>query len=169
MLLASMPDADVATCLAEYASRGPRYTSYPPATEFGPVSLDQVERELSTIRDRGEPISLYAHVPFCKSLCWYCGCNVIATRNEDRGAAYLDQLMTEMALLAGHVRRAPVTEIAIGGGSPNFLSPRALRTMIAALDRTFAVAPDARRSIELDPRTTTSAQVDVLADRKSVV
>jgi oxygen-independent coproporphyrinogen-3 oxidase len=158
-----MPDADAVTCLAEYASRGPRYTSYPPATEFGPVPLDQVERELTTIGDCGEPISLYAHVPFCKSLCWYCGCNVIATRNEDRGVAYLDQLITEMALLAGYVRTAPVAEIAIGGGSPNFLSPRSLRTMIAALDRTFAIEPDARRSIELDPRTTTSAQVDVLA------
>jgi len=158
-----MPDADAATCLAEYASRGPRYTSYPPATEFGPVALDQVERELTAIGDRGEPISLYAHVPFCKSLCWYCGCNVIATRSEDRGVAYLDQLMTEMALVAGHVRGAPVTEIAIGGGSPNFLPPRSLRTLIAALDRYFAVAPDTRRSIELDPRPTTTAQVDALA------
>jgi oxygen-independent coproporphyrinogen-3 oxidase len=158
-----MPDADAATCLAEYASRGPRYTSYPPATEFGPLSRDQVERELTAIVDRGEPIALYAHVPFCKSLCWYCGCNVIATRNAGRGVAYLDQLMTEMALLAGHVRRAPVAEIAIGGGSPNFLPPRSLRTLIAAIDRYFAVVPDARRSIELDPRTTTTAQVDVLA------
>jgi oxygen-independent coproporphyrinogen-3 oxidase len=163
ILLADMPDAEVASCLAEYASRGPRYTSYPPATEFGPLPRDHVERELTTIGDRGEPISLYAHVPFCKSLCWYCGCNVIATRNEDRGVAYLDQLITELTMLAGHVRSAPVTEIAIGGGSPNFLSPHSLRTMIAAIDRNFAVAPDARRSIELDPRTTAATQVDVLA------
>jgi len=111
-----MPDADVASCLAEYASRGPRYTSYPPATEFGPLPRDYVERELTTIGERGEPISLYAHVPFCKSLCWYCGCNVIATRNKDRGVAYLEQLITEMARLASYVRTAPVAEIAIGGG-----------------------------------------------------
>jgi len=158
-----MSDVDAASCLAEHASRGPRYTSYPPATEFGPIPLDQVQRELTAIGDRGEPISLYAHVPFCKSLCWYCGCNVIATRNAARGVTYLDQLITEMALVAGHVRRAPVVEIAIGGGSPNFLAPASLRTLIAALDRHFAIAPDARRSIELDPRTTTTAQVDVLA------
>jgi oxygen-independent coproporphyrinogen-3 oxidase len=163
ILLADMPDAEVASCLAEYASRGPRYTSYPPATEFGPIAADAVHRELATIGDRGEPVSLYLHVPFCKSLCWYCGCNVIATRNQERGIVYLDQLTTEMALLAGHLRGAPVHEIAVGGGSPNFLQPRSLRTMIAALDRYFAIAPDARRSIELDPRTTTAAQVDVLA------
>jgi oxygen-independent coproporphyrinogen-3 oxidase len=161
-----MPDLDPAACLAEYASRGPRYTSYPPATEFGPVSAERVTRELANIGERHEPVSLYVHVPFCKSLCWYCGCNVIATRNEDRGVAYVDQLATEMALLARPLRGAPVTELALGGGSPNFLTPRLLRTLFAALDGYFAIAPDARRSIELDPRTTTSAQVDVLAQAK---
>ena len=152
-----------ASCLAEYASRGPRYTSYPPATEFAPLAAAPVEEELSGIGDRREPFSLYLHVPFCRSLCWYCGCNVIATRDTDRGVAYLEQLTTEMAMLASYVRRAPVTEVAVGGGSPNFLEPRSLRAMIAAIDRHFAVAPEARRSIELDPRTTTSAQVDTLA------
>jgi len=159
-----MPDVDTAACLAEHASRGPRYTSYPPATEFGPVSRDRVKRELTTIGERQEPVSLYVHVPFCKSLCWYCGCNVIATRSEERGVAYADQLATEMTLLAAPLAGAPVTEIAIGGGSPNFLAPRTLRTLFAALDRYFNVTPDARRSIELDPRTTTSAQVELLAD-----
>ena len=157
-----MADVDPA-CLAEYASRGPRYTSYPPATEFGPVHSDRVARELSVIGERAEPVSLYVHVPFCRSLCWYCGCNVIPTRDEDRGVAYLDLLASEMMLLAGPLRGTPVTEIAIGGGSPNFLSPRSLRTLVAALEGYFTIAPDARRSIELDPRTTTSAQVDVLA------
>lgn len=158
-----MPDVDKATCLADHASRGPRYTSYPPATEFGPVSADRVKRELLTVGERGQPVSLYVHVPFCKSLCWYCGCNVIATRDADRGTAYLEQLMTEMALLARPIHGAPVTEIAIGGGSPNFLLPRSLRTLFAALEGYFAIARDARRSIELDPRTTTTAQVEVLA------
>jgi oxygen-independent coproporphyrinogen-3 oxidase len=125
----------------------PAYTSYPPATEFGPLAQGQVEDELTGIGDRSEPFSLYLHVPFCRSLCWYCGCNVIATRDTDRGVAYLEQLTTEMAMLASYVRRSPVTEIAIGGGSPNFLEPHSLRAMIAAIDRSFAVASDARRSI----------------------
>jgi len=157
-----MSDIDPA-CLAEYASRGPRYTSYPPATEFGPVGLDPVARELWVIGTRGEPVSLYVHVPFCRSLCWYCGCNVIPTRNADRGVAYLDLLATEMRLLAEPLQGAPVTEIAIGGGSPNFLAPASLRALVAALEGYFTIAPEARRSIELDPRTTTPAQVDVLA------
>ena len=161
-----MPDLDPAACLAEYASRGPRYTSYPPATKFGPVPTDRVMHELAGIGERGDPVSLYVHVPFCKSLCWYCGCNVIATRAEERGVAYVDQLATEMTLLAGPLRGAKVTEIAIGGGSPNFLAPRTLRTLFAALEGYFTIAPDARRSIELDPRTTTSAQVDALASAR---
>jgi oxygen-independent coproporphyrinogen III oxidase len=152
-----------ATQLAELASRGPRYTSYPPATEFGSIEPAHVMRELERVAERGESISLYVHVPFCRSLCWYCGCNVIATRDASCGVSYVDQLVTEMGMLAASVRRAPVTEISFGGGSPNFLSPDSLRTLCAAIDRSFAVAPDARRSIELDPRTTTSDQVTTLA------
>ena len=155
---------EAATCLAEYASRGPRYTSYPPATEFAPLAPERVKRELGAIGSSASPVSLYLHIPFCKSLCAYCGCNVIPTRDEARGLGYVDQLATEMALVAGTAFTAPVAEIALGGGSPNFLAPRSLRTLIGAVDRYFPVAPDARRSIELDPRTTTSSQIETLAD-----
>ncbi|MBS1120560.1 MAG: oxygen-independent coproporphyrinogen oxidase [Deltaproteobacteria bacterium] len=155
---------ETTSCLAEWSSRGPRYTSYPPATEFGPVPEARVLRELQTIGETSEPVALYVHVPFCRSLCWYCGCNVIPTRDLARGIDYVDQLTTEMALIAGSLRSAPVTELALGGGSPNFLMPKTLRTLIGAVDRYFSVAPDARRSIELDPRSTTSAQLETLTD-----
>jgi oxygen-independent coproporphyrinogen-3 oxidase len=122
--------------------------------------------ELERIGHDRQAISLYVHVPFCKSLCWYCGCNVIATRNAERGTGYVDQLATEMTLLARPLHGVTISEIAIGGGSPNFLSPSSMRTLFAAIDGYFSVASDARRSIELDPRTTTSAQVDVLAGAK---
>ncbi len=153
-----------AACLAEHASRGPRYTSYPPATEFGPVSADRVKGELGRIAAASQPVSLYVHIPFCKSLCAYCGCNVIPTRDESRGDGYVDQLATEMTLLAGSLSTAPITEIALGGGSPNFLPPRTLRVLMGAIQRYFAIAPDARRSIELDPRSTSSSQIEALAD-----
>ena len=149
--------------LAALASRGPRYTSYPPATEFRPIDPGCVQRELERVGDLGESISLYVHIPFCRSLCWYCGCNVIPARDASRGVAYLDRLALEIDRVETAVRSAPVTEIALGGGSPNFLSPQSLRQLFEQLDARFAVAPDARRSIELDPRSTTSAQIDALA------
>ncbi len=154
---------EMTSCLAEYAGRGPRYTSYPPATEFGPLTEDKVRRELGRLGKSSAPLSLYVHVPFCKSLCAYCGCNVIPTRDETRGVAYIDQLATEMTLLVGPLLTARLTEISIGGGSPNFLAPKSMRTLVTAIERYFAVVPDARRSIELDPRWTTSAQVETLA------
>jgi oxygen-independent coproporphyrinogen-3 oxidase len=157
-----MPQVATATQLAEWASRGPRYTSYPPATEFRAIDAARVTRELELVAERGESISLYVHIPFCKSLCWYCGCNVIATRDACRGTTYVDQLATEIGLVAASVGAAPVTEIAFGGGSPNFLSSDSLRSLLATLDRNFSIVPDARRSIELDPRTTTSDQVAML-------
>lgn len=157
-----MSNADIVARLAALASRGPRYTSYPPATELAAVEVAQVERELGEVAARGESISLYVHVPFCRSLCWYCACNVIPTRDGSRGAAYVEQLGAEIQRLGQRVAGAPVTEIAFGGGSPNFLSAALLRELCTTLDQTFSMAADVRRSIELDPRTTTSAQIDAL-------
>lgn len=152
------------SCLADRASRGPRYTSYPPATEFGAISQDRVRRELAEIGERAEPVSLYLHVPFCRSLCAYCGCNVIPTRDERRGLGYVDQLATEMTVVAAELGTAPVVEIALGGGSPNFLAPKTMRELFGAIDRYFSVAANARRSIELDPRHTTTSQIEALSD-----
>ncbi|CAN5424408.1 oxygen-independent coproporphyrinogen III oxidase [soil metagenome] len=155
---------ETASCLADYASRGPRYTSYPPATQFGPIDPDRVGRELDRIGRANEAVSLYVHVPFCHTLCAYCGCNVIPTRDLSRGVAYVDQLATEMTLVAGRLLASKVVEISLGGGSPNFLEPRSLRTLMTAIDSYFAVAPDARRSIELEPRRTTAAQIETLSE-----
>ncbi|HEY0254551.1 MAG TPA: oxygen-independent coproporphyrinogen III oxidase [Kofleriaceae bacterium] len=141
--------------LATLATRGPRYTSYPPATELSTI----VETEVLTELARKEPVSLYLHVPFCKQLCWYCGCNVVPTRDASRGDRFADVLATELAILGG--RR--VEEIAFGGGSPNFLSPATLQMLVTAIERYFEVSPDARRSVELDPRETTYAHLEMLA------
>lgn len=152
-------------CLAELSSRGPRYTSYPPATEFAPIEHAGLVDELATLRADAAPVSLYVHVPFCRSLCWYCGCNVIPSRDASRGEHYVDAIATELAILADTLGVGfPVSEIAIGGGSPNFLSPRSLRTLKTAIDRSFAIQSNARLSVELDPRDTTSTQIDAFAD-----
>jgi hypothetical protein len=106
-----MLDPETVAQLAALASRGPRYTSYPPATEFRPIEPGCVQRELERVGDRGESISLYVHIPFCRSLCWYCGCNVIPVRDASRGVAYLDRLALEIDRVGTAVRSAPVTEI----------------------------------------------------------
>ena len=149
--------------LASWASRGPRYTSYPPATAFATIDPAGVARELARIAELRESISLYLHIPFCRSLCWYCGCNVIPTRETERGIDYVERLIAEASLVGHAVHGATVTEISFGGGSPNFLPAASLRRLFGALDQRFTIARDARRSIELDPRTTTSDQIDALA------
>jgi len=151
------------TQLAAWASRGPRYTSYPPATAFATIYPGGVARELARIGELHESISAYLHIPFCRSLCWYCGCNVIPTRDVERGTRYVEQLIAEASLVGHAVHDAVVTEISFGGGSPNFLPAPSLRRLFAALEHIFTIAPDARRSIELDPRTTTSDQIEALA------
>ena len=150
--------------LAELSSRGPRYTSYPPATEFAPLTQDQVRDELGMVRADGTPISVYVHVPFCRSLCWYCGCNVIPSRDTSRGEHYVDVLATEIALAAEVLGPGfPVGEVALGGGSPNFLTPRSLRTLMTAIGKYFTLQPGARCSVELDPRDTTTTQLEAFA------
>lgn len=144
-----------AECLATLATRGPRYTSYPPATQLQVIP----ERDIVTELLRKEPASLYVHVPFCRQLCWYCGCNVVPTRDASRGDRYADVLATELAMHAGR----QLTEIALGGGSPNFLSPNTLRAIVSFIERYFDIVPDARRSVELDPRETTYEHLSTLA------
>jgi oxygen-independent coproporphyrinogen-3 oxidase len=163
--MSAVPPSLNAECLAEQSSRGPRYTSYPPATEFSPLTAPRVVRELATVQCEGHPASLYVHVPFCRSLCWYCGCNVIPTRDVSRGDRYVDTLATELAIVAEVLGVGfPLSEISLGGGSPNFLTPRALRTLMGAIRRWFSITPEARLSVELDPRSTTSTQITTFAD-----
>ncbi|HEY4243245.1 MAG TPA: oxygen-independent coproporphyrinogen III oxidase [Kofleriaceae bacterium] len=149
--------------LADAAARGPRYTSYPPATEMRPLAPAALATELAAVGGDG-PISLYVHIPFCKQLCAYCGCNVVPTRDRSRGDAYVESVATELALLGSRIGAVPVTELALGGGSPNFLTAVALQRLVAAVRHRFPLAPDARLSVELDPRDTDRAKIDALSD-----
>src|SRR5262249_46373090 len=138
-------------------------TSYPPATELRPIAGAAIARELDAVR-RGGPISIYVHVPFCRSLCWYCGCNVIPTRDTSRGDGYVDLVATELALAADALGPGfPIGEIAPAGVSPNFLTPKSVRLLITTVHRYFTPTADIRRSVELDPRSTTSSQIETFA------
>ncbi len=148
-------DADL---LRRYDRPGPRYTSYPTAPQF---NADFGEAQLRAViqASNEEPIprrlSLYVHVPFCFSPCFYCGCNRVITRDAARGEAYLARLHREIALIAPLFDRdREVIQLHFGGGTPNFLNPRQLGDVVDALRRQFhfAEAGDRDISIEIDPR-----------------
>lgn len=150
--------------VAAMVASGPRYTSYPPATCFGRYETNQVRSQLETLAAQQAKLSLYLHIPFCRQLCWYCGCNVVATRDASRGDVYVDDLLTELSLVAARLQGCSVTEIALGGGSPNFLSPATMTRLLDAVARALPIAASARRSVELDPRTTSAELITTLAD-----
>ena len=142
---------------------GPRYTSYPTADRF--VEAFTAEHFLQALAQRhdmggaggaGAPLSLYIHVPFCESVCYYCACNKIVTRDHGRAAAYLDALEHEMALAADALgERVQVSQLHFGGGTPTFLSDEELSRLMAAIRTRFELLPKGEFSIEIDPRTVT--------------
>jgi len=152
--------------IRKYAIPGPRYTSYPPANKFhdslAELNLAGAIADDNATPDR--PLSLYFHLPFCHSRCWYCGCTTIITRQEEWAVTYLAELKKEIALVAQRLDlRRPVEQLHFGGGTPTFFSAELLQELGAALHRTFRFAPDAECSIEIDPRVVAPEQVKVLA------
>lgn len=147
-----------------YNRPGPRYTSYPAATEwartFGPADLDAA---LARADRRPEPLSLYVHLPFCVEMCRFCGCNVIATRDRSRADAYLDVLEREAQLWADRLpTRRTVSQLHLGGGTPTFLSPEQLRRLYELLTRHFTLLPGAELALEVDPAVTTKEHLETL-------
>lgn len=164
------PAAGVARALSlellrEYDRPGPRYTSYPTAVEFH-SGFDEAayrERLAEAARAEGRPLSLYLHLPFCEERCSFCGCMVIITKKRAVAAHYLDYLHREIALLAGELRgRRGVLQYHWGGGTPTYLSPRQMQELHAVVARHFELLPGAEAAIEVDPRVTSSEQLDVL-------
>jgi len=149
--------------LRKFDTPGPRYTSYPTADRFaesfGPAETVRVLEALKA-DSASKPLSLYVHIPFCESLCYYCGCNKIITKHHERAAAYLDALETELALVVDSLGPGrPVSQLHFGGGSPTFLSDAELSRVMAALGAAFRLMPDSEESIEVDPRTVTPARL----------
>ncbi|WP_431267270.1 oxygen-independent coproporphyrinogen III oxidase [Dankookia sp. P2] len=142
----------------------PRYTSYPTAPHFGPLGEAEYRGWLGGIRPE-DPLSLYLHIPYCASLCWYCGCHTTVTRNEGRIARYGAALLQEAALLkAALPAHAGVAAIHLGGGTPSTLGAAGLRTLLAGLRDTFGIRPDAELAIELDPRVLDEDIVAAMAE-----
>ncbi|MES2990718.1 MAG: oxygen-independent coproporphyrinogen III oxidase [Pseudomonadota bacterium] len=163
MNTATLADAPVvsAELLRRLDQPGPRYTSYPTADRFieafGPEDYERAlnSRMQGAARNASvAPLSLYVHIPFCESLCYYCACNKIVTRHHERAAPYLKALEAEIGLHAVELGlHQPVSQLHLGGGSPTFLSDAELTHLMGLLRRAFAISPGAEISIEIDPRT----------------
>ena len=157
-------DADL---IARYDGRGPRYTSYPTALQFtDQFSVDDYQKAVLRSNRSCRPLSLYVHIPFCRSLCYYCGCNKIVTRNEARVSRYLDCLYREIDLQAEwftSTRR--VSQLHFGGGTPTYLAEPQLAQLMARLAEAFTFATPGERefSIEVDPRTVDAESIRFLA------
>ncbi len=148
-----------ADLIAKMSQHGPRYTSYPTADRFtGQFCATDYMDAVRRVVDAGSlrPLSLYLHIPFCQSLCYYCGCNKIITNNRSKAVIYLDYLKREIgmqaALFGGHKR---VEQLHFGGGTPTYLSDEQMGDLMIYLRTKFAFASDAvgEYSIEIDPRT----------------
>ncbi len=141
--------------IQRYNRPGPRYTSYPTAVEFRPANSDADERTAFTRRERSKPLSLYFHIPFCRHVCYYCGCNKIVTKNTDRAAPYLAELKREIAMKRALLNDdAVVEQLHLGGGTPTFLSDEQLADLMQFLRSQFRFSDkdSADFSIEIDPR-----------------
>ncbi len=156
--------------LRRYDRPGPRYTSYPTAPQFHAGFGEHALRDAAAASN-GDPIprrlSLYVHVPFCTSPCFYCGCNRIITRDKARGESYLARLYREIALTAQLFDRdREVIQLHFGGGTPNFLTPAQLREVVDSLRHHFHFSDSRERdiSIELDPRFVNADDIAQLAD-----
>ncbi|MGI9383271.1 MAG: oxygen-independent coproporphyrinogen III oxidase [Methyloligellaceae bacterium] len=151
--------------LAKYARAAvPRYTSYPPATQFHDgVGEDAYAGWLGAIGD-GDTLSLYLHIPFCSALCWYCGCHTTVPNDVGRVGRYVKTLTAEIDRVAGRVSGHPeVVHIHLGGGSPSMLSAQAFAALATSLRDRFAVRDDAAFACELDPRNLTPARIEAMA------
>ncbi len=156
--------------IRQYDVSGPRYTSYPTADRF--VEAFSSEDYIQALEQRHAgaaalalPLSLYVHIPFCESLCYYCACNKIITKHHDRAQAYLRYLSREIDLHVRHMGAGQVvSQLHFGGGSPTFLTDSELRELMGMLRRNFTLTPGGEYSIEIDPRTIDAARLDVLAE-----
>ncbi|MFY9555551.1 MAG: oxygen-independent coproporphyrinogen III oxidase [Blastocatellia bacterium] len=143
----------------KYNQPGPRYTSYPTAPEwddsFSETHLRAAFSEANT-KPHPTPLSLYFHLPFCESLCLYCGCNVVINKRHEVALPYLDHLKREIDWLSAEVDRSrKVEQMHWGGGTPTFLSPEQIEDLYSYIAKRFSWSPTAEISIEVDPRVTT--------------
>lgn len=151
--------------LARYDKPGPRYTSYPTALEFHEgVDETDYRQRLARLPQGSETVSIYVHIPFCKSRCHFCGCHTALCRDTSEMDRYVDDLCTEIALIQNQLQDPmPLSAVHFGGGTPTYLPDAQMGRIFEKLHRTFDVQPSAEVSIEVNPAVTSVAQVSFLS------
>lgn len=148
--------------IEKYNYSGPRYTSYPTALEFDEAFTYQ-ESIAATEVYPARALSLYIHIPFCHKICYFCGCNKIITRHQEKADVYLDYLEKEITQQAPHFKNRHISQLHWGGGTPTFLLPAQITRLMTMLRENFSFNPDAELSIEVDPREIELTTIDHLA------
>ncbi len=152
--------------LRKYAKPGPRYTSYPTAPVWSDdfdASAAQALYQENNVNKSKQPLALYFHIPFCRSLCWYCGCHVKISRNDRVTIPYLQALDQELELVSQYLEpEREVSQLHWGGGTPTYLAPDQIETLVGMVKSRFHFQSDAEISIEVDPRVTRREHLEAL-------
>ncbi|WP_273428814.1 oxygen-independent coproporphyrinogen III oxidase [Chitinibacter tainanensis] len=153
--------------IVRYDGKGPRYTSYPTADRFTQAMTSPQLEQILQQRLPGalaNPLSLYFHIPFCNTVCYYCGCNKIITKDTSKADVYLDYLGRELAQYAQALpQRSRVSQLHLGGGTPTFLNEAQLERLLGMVRSHFELLPTGEYSIEIDPRKVGESMIRTLA------
>ncbi len=156
--------------LTRFDVPGPRYTSYPTADRFveafSPSDLHQaLDFRIQGLGQKNKPLSIYVHIPFCESLCYYCACNKIITKHHDKAEPYLRYLAKEVSIYTSAIGIGKsVSQLHLGGGTPTFLNDTELSELMSLLKRSFSFTPGGEYSVEVDPRTVNADRLKLLFD-----
>ena len=154
--------------MRRYDVAGPRYTSYPTVPEWKQdFGTERYAERLDVAASAGadEPLSLYVHLPFCRSLCWYCGCNVVVSRDRRAADVYIDHVLLELEQVVARLgRRRKLSQVHWGGGTPTFLNERQLERLWSGITRHLSPLPDAEVAIEVHPAITSPGQLTLLRE-----
>lgn len=152
------------TWLAYAQEKVPRYTSYPTANHFQDNVSECLIDEFVSLIEPDDPLSLYVHIPFCRRLCWFCGCNTSVPNKYDRIAAYVDDLCKEIELWSDKLnRQGHVAKIHFGGGSPDSLSCGDFRKLVHHIKNQFSTAPNLSFDVEVSPNSISNAFIETMA------
>jgi oxygen-independent coproporphyrinogen-3 oxidase len=156
--------------LTRFDVPGPRYTSYPTADRFVEAFsqtdlLQALELRHQVMGQKNRPLSIYVHIPFCESLCYYCACNKIITKHHEKAVPYLRYLAKEIDLYTASIGIGQaVSQLHLGGGTPTFLSNDELRELMLMLKRNFGFVAGGEYSVEVDPRTVNEERLSLLLE-----